>query len=365
MRYDLDMKLTWVLLLLSACASREWRTTVKSGTSEAYSAYVAKNPGTLHASVAERRAEDRGWVEADFANTSTAYSAFLAAWPASEHAPEALVRAEALGWEEAVAENTIASFSAFASRYPTSAHLAEANTTIEELWYAESKYDATETSWSRYLVRYPEGKHVVEATQERDRLVWTNTVLADTRIAYQRYVDRFPTGAHVTEARLWLAETYVTSVQVVVALIGSWQPADKHEALLGRIKKELDTGFVAELKRDFEVLPTVTFNGTRGFPHPQDQWGVRPDTGIIVVEYTERKGRKFDPSGNATDIIAVVRLYVPSTKNAVYARELEATTPEKVQGSDLTALNTGAIVDLDQQLRYLEDEIAKNRRGAP
>lgn len=357
-----NMKLTILVVALSGCAGREWRTTVKTGTSEAYTTYVANHSGTMRANVAARRAEDRGWLEAGFANTSTSYAGFAAAFPNSEHAAEAQTLAEARAWDESVAANTIPSFSAFVSRYPSSAHLAEANAQIEELWYADAKYDATEASWSRYLVRYPDGVHAEEASREREKLVWSGTVISATRLAYQRYVERFPTGAHIAEAQAWLAGTYVTTLQPVVALIGSWQPVPQHAALLARIKREVESGFVPDLARDFTVLPVKTWDGTRGFPHPHDAFGVQPGVGILVLEYTEKKGRKFDPSGNATDITAVLRLYAPNTRTAVWVRELDATTSDRVLGTDLTALNTGAIVALTEQLRSLDDELARNRK---
>lgn len=150
-----------------------------------------------------------------------------------------------------------------------------------------------------------------------------------------------------------------------MALVGSWQTPDQRPVVLARLKKELEAGFVADLSRDFRVLPLVTYDATRGLPHPQDTWGNGPDVGVLVLEYTERKGRKFDPSGNATDITAVLRLYVPRTRTAVWAREIDATTPQKVRGTDLGALHTEAIADLAGQLRSLDDEIATNRRSTP
>jgi hypothetical protein len=359
MRYDLGMKYLPLLLLL-ACASREWRDTVAANTSAAYSTYAASHGGTGRGQTAARRAEELAWTEAVASNQSVAYFSYAAAWPGAAHAEEARAKAEALGWEEAVTDGSIAALTAFVARFPQSPHVAEADTRIEDLVYEEVTREPSEASFSRYLVQYPEGRHAAEARVQYEQLSWDAAVAADTRVAYQAYVRRFPTGAHAQAAQDWLAATYVTAIQPVVAVVSTWQ--DDPRSVLSRVQRGVDRGLVLDLARDFKVLPTKGVDATRGMAHPHELVGAQRDVGILVIEYTEKKGRKFDPSGNATDISAVVRLYAPNSKTPVYVRELSATTPDKIRGTELSALNTSAIEELAGQLRSLDEELARQRR---
>jgi hypothetical protein len=361
MRYDLGMKYSLpLLLLLPACASREWRDTIAANTSAAYSTYAASHAGTVRGQRAERLAQQLAWEEAVAANRSVAYYSYASAWPGAEHAEEARAKAESLGWEEAAADGSVAALTAFVARFPQSSHVPDAHSRIEDLVYEEVKRQPSEASFSRYLVQYPEGRYAAEARVQHEQLSWDAAVAADTRTAYQAYVRKFPTGAHVQAAQDWLASTYVTSIQPVVAVVSTWQPDPR--AVLQRVQRGVDRGLVLDLARDFKVLPTKAVDATRGMAHPHEIVGVQRDVGILVIEYTEKKGRKFDPSGNATDITAVVRLYAPNSKTPVYVRELSATTPDKIRGTEISALNSSAIDELAGQLRALDEELARQRR---
>lgn len=345
-----------------ARADKAWREARKADTSAAWGLYASAHPTEPRAALARHRAERRGWDEAVAANTSASYTAYVAAFPSGQDVAEARTRAETLGWDEAVAEDTIGALTSYIGRYPRSPHVGEATQRIEELWYGQCKLEGTEAGWARYLSRYPLGKHAVEAQAERDRLAWAATTAAATRYAYRQYLERFPTGLHITEARGWLDQTYVRTLQPVVALFATYQAPGARPALLARIQGELDRGLLDDLKETFTVLPTRAIDATAGgLPNPNETIGARPDTGILVLEYSEYPGRRFDPAGVATDIAAILRLYTPNTPNPVWSRELSATTPEKVHGTNLSALQAAALQDLSEQLTALNIELAQQR----
>ena len=343
------------------CGPKDWRVAKRTNTSASYGAYASAHAGEPRAAIAARRAEARGWEEANAAGTSAAYTSFVAAFPASEHAIEARVRAETIGWTEAKASGTLPDLTTYLARYPQSVRRGEAEGLIEGLFFEEAKAEGTIASWGDYLVRYPMGAHAAEATAERDRLTWQRAVMMDTRSAYKKYLDSYPQGAHAAEASAWLAESYVTRLQPVIALIESHQGSSMHKTVLARIQREFDDGLLADLKDTFEIEATRIYDGSRGFPHPHDLLGTTLGTGVLVIEYYEREGRRFEPSGTATDITAVVRLYAPNTRNAVWVRELAASTPTRVYGADRSALNLGAIGDLGDQLRSLFVELTIQR----
>jgi hypothetical protein len=357
------MRLALLLVPLIGCASHDWREAVRADTSAAYLAYAARNPGSIKEPAARRRAEDRMWAEANTANTSTGYAAYLSAFPGGHHTAEAQARAQELGFAEAKAEGTISALSAYAIRWPASPHAEAARTQAEDLIYEQAILEGTEASWARYLVQYPNGRYAAEATTERDQLVWTETVPQKTRQAYQRYLKEFPQGVHAEEARAWIAASYVGKVQPLVALVSTFQPSAR-SSVLGRVHQAFDAGFVPDLRAArFEVLPTRTVDATNGMPHPQELLGTEPDTGILILEYHEKPGREFDPSGTATDIQAVLRLYVPNSAEPVWVRTVDATTPDTVRGTELTALNQAAIEDLVNRLHDLKPDIASQRRA--
>ncbi|MEQ1567592.1 MAG: hypothetical protein ABMA64_18260 [Myxococcota bacterium] len=351
-----------ILVLLAACGPKDWRAAVEADTSAAYLTYAVKNPTSTKLPLARRRAEQRSWTEAEASGTSVAYASYLSAFPAGDRAAEAQARAHELGWAEAGKDGTLAAYAAYVDRWPTSPHRGEAAAQVEELTYRDAAAEGTASAWGRYLLQYPSGKYAAAATQARDALIWAETPPVGTREAYQRYLDEFPAGAHADEARAWIAATYVTRIVPVVALVSSWQPRPTHAAVLARLRKGFDAEFVPELvQAGFEVLPTRAVDAIDGMKSAQEVVGIEPSTGVLVVEYRERAGRTFDPSGIATDAQVVLRLYAPNTAVPVWVRTAEATTPDKVRGSDVGALNQAAITALMEQLHQLRLDIASQR----
>lgn len=350
----------WLSVWLSGCASREWRAVVEANTSARYSTYAASHVGTARARVAAQRAEALAWEEAVASNQSTAYFSYASAWPKGEHTIEALSRAETLGWSEATADGSVAVLASYIARYPDSKHLGEAKARIEDLVHDEAQKNPTEASLGRYLVQYPEGRYTEAVRTQLEQLIWDATVAADKRAAYERYLDRYPTGMHAEEALQWLDATRVSTLQPALLLLATWHPDQK--TVLSQIKSAIDRNFIPDLARDFTLRPIKTVDATQNIQHPHDLFGTEKGVGILVIECTERRGRKFDPSGNATDITAVVKLYAPNTRNPVFVRELSATTPDKIKGIEISALHTSAIDDLVGQLRALDEELARQGR---
>lgn len=351
------------ILLLTACAGRDWRAAVREDTSAAYTAWVAAHPDSGRADLASRRAEERGWAEAQAADTAAAYGGYLGAFPSGPHAAEAHARAEVLDWEAARDSGSVQALSAYLARHPGGPHTVEANERIEKSWADEARAGGTEESWGRYLVRYPQGAWAAEARRERERLAWQTATTGATTASHSAYLRRFPDGAHAGEAEAWLVAAKVTRIQPVIVLTDTWQKDSMRSTVIARVRKELDNGLLGDLRRDFKVLPIKT-SDPRGaaLPHPQESWGVEPDTALLVVEYKETVGRRFEPDGHANDVHAVVRLYVPPTPNAVLERALDASTPERIYGTDDSVLQTSAVVELSGLLRGLAPDVLAHRR---
>jgi hypothetical protein len=127
------------------------------------------------------------------------------------------------------------------------------------------------------------------------------------------------------------------------------------KTILSRVRTQFDRGLAYDLKRDFTMRSTLTADADDGdaetVPHPQDAWGAEEGVGLLVLEYTEEKGRKFDPRGNATDIEVELALYVPATRTPVWTTTLEASTPTKIYGTNETVLHTTAVEELGSLLR--------------
>lgn len=354
-----------LLLILAspACAGRGWRAAAREDTSAAWSAWVAAHPDAGRADLAARRAEERGWAEAQAADTSEGYGAYLGAFPAGPNAPEARARAEALDWQAARDTGTVEALTGYLARHPGGPHTVEAQERIEKAWADEARAAGTEESWGRYLVRYPQGAFSAEARQERDRLAWATATTAATPAAYTAYLARFPQGAHAAEAAAWLAAAKVTRIKPVVILTGTWQRDGMRSTVLARARRELERGLLAELKRDFTVLPVTTTDPRGATPGlPQEVYGIEPDTGLLVVEYRETVGRRFEPDGHANDVHAQVRLFVPPTAAPVLERSLQASTPEKIYGTDASVLETSAVKELGGQLLSVAPEVLAHRR---
>ncbi len=355
-----------LLLLLGACAGRDWRAARRADTSAAYASFVAANPTSGKVGAAMRRAEGLDWEEARTTDTSAAYTSYLGAHPSGPHADEARSRAEALAWDEAVAAGTPEALQAYVARHPGTPHADEATALIEEAWYRQARAGATEDSWGRYIIRYPEGRFISEARAERRRLAWEAAVAGDSRASYGRYVERFPDGEHRAEADAWLASSRVLVLEPVLVLRGTWQAASARAGLLSKVRWELDNGLLRDLKREFAVLALqVEDPNGADLGHPQDVWGVEEDMGLLVIEYSEAKGRAYEPSGHATDITATLSLYTPPTREPVWTHTLQASTPEKTWGETVDALHGGAVREWSGLVRSLTPEIESNRRKTP
>lgn len=353
------------LVLGSAgCAGRDWRVAKEANTGAAYRAFVTANPEHFKVSEAMSRAEVLDWAAAEQAQTPTAYSVYLGAHPQGPHAAEAYTRAEILAWDEAVSKGTPEALSAYLARYPSSERIGLANDLIEEAWFERAKMEGTEASWGRYVVRYPDGVHLQEAQRERERLAWERTVEQNNREGYERFVMRFADSERLGEAQRWLEASRVSVLQPVVVLGKSWQPKDKRVATAMRIRGEFDRGLLYDLERDFKIKRTIMVDLNGGpAPHPQEAYGVEPDVGLLVLTYTESTGRRFEPSGYATDIAATLQLFAPPTPEPVWSVSLEASTPERAYGSSVDALHLAAVLELAGQLRGFADDLGRERRG--
>ncbi|HHO53716.1 MAG TPA: hypothetical protein ENK18_23295 [Deltaproteobacteria bacterium] len=346
------------------CAGRDWRAAKGAHTGAAYRAFVTANPEHYKVPEAMERAEVLDWAAAEESQTPAAYSVYLGAHPQGPHAAEAYARAEVLAWDEAVEQGTPEALSAYLARYPSSERIGLANDLIEDAWFERAKTEGTEASWGRYIVRYPEGTHLEEAQRERERLAWEGTVEQNNREGYERFVTRFPTSEHLGEAQRWLEASRVSVLQPVVVLGDSWQPKERRASIARRIRGEFDRGLLYDLERDFKIKRTlmVDLNGGPA-PHPQEAYGIEPDVGLLVLTCTETEGRRFEPSGTATDISATLELFVPPTPDPVWAISLSASTPERAYGSSVDALHQAAVLELAGQLRGFADDLARERRG--
>jgi hypothetical protein len=247
---------------------------------------------------------------------------------------------------------------AFVARYPSGAHAADAAAALERAWAAEARAAGTEDGWGRYLVRYPDGAFAEEARTERDRIAWNATTQANTLDAYQAYLDRYLDGAHVDEANGFVAATHVDTLQPLVVLAGTYQPKSRHVAILARLQTELERGLLTDLKRSFQLRPTMrAVAGDESTLPPEASLQPEMGVGLLVVSVDERIGRPFEPSGSATDLHTTVTLLVPPTPSPVVSQTLTASTPEKVTGTAESTLYTSAVRELGQALRAVGPEI--------
>jgi hypothetical protein len=205
-------------------------------------------------------------------------------------------------------------------------------------------------------VRYPDGAHAEEAHAERDRIAWEKAAEANTLAAYETYLDRYLGGAHREEAEAFVAATRVEVLQPIVVLAGTFQPAARHKSVLARLATEVEQGLLVELKRNFEIRPTIRVVAT-------DPAASRPDVvaemgvGLLVVTIEERVGRAFEPSGSATDLDATVTLITAPTPSPVLSRKVSASTPQKVTGTAESTLYTSAVRELGATLRGVAPDV--------
>jgi outer membrane protein assembly factor BamD (BamD/ComL family) len=349
-------------LALSGCADKDWSEAVAAGNAAAYSNYARTHPGTGRANAAQKRAEELALQEAMAARTSTAFEAFRAAYPNSPHAAEAAAQAETLGWEEA-ARDGAAGYTLFLARYPRSPRAPEAEARIEELVWTDATSANTEEAFGRYLLRYPNGPHAADARQRRTDLAWQATTTADTVDAYERFLKKYGGGGHTDEARAWLDATKVSRLHPVVVLLESWQDDRLRSTILARYRSAFDAQVLAGLGTEFG-MDAISLVDAKKVPwtHPHELFGAAADTGVLVLEVTEKRGAAFEPSGHATRVVARLSFYAPNTRTPVIVRTFEAATPQKVKGIDESSLHTGAVQAVAEQVRVAEPEIVRQKR---
>jgi len=335
---------------------------VRTNTSAAYVAYFTENPTSPKAGAAWKRGEELAWSEARAAPTAATYGAYVYAFPQGPHAAEAREIAERMEFEAAVADGSISALAAYGARHPTGPYAAEATAALERAYVAEARAAGTEAAWGKVLQRYPEGAYAEEARTERDRIAWSATTEAGTLQAHLRYLDDYPAGEHADEAMAFVAATRVGMLQPVVVLTRSYQPPSIHRSVLTKWQKEIEKGMLAELRSDFEIRPTLPLLAIEpGAPRGRDAVAAEPGLGVLVVEIEERVGRPFEPSGAATDLRATVELLVPPTRTPVVARTIEASTPERVTGAQVSSLYTSAVQEMAASLHTVVPEVATFR----
>jgi len=334
-----------VSFVLPGCAGKAWREARRTNTSEAYAAFVARQPEHPKVSKARLRAEDLDWDTSLAADTADAYAMFIATHPASPRVPEARVLAEQRAWVEAKADGSIGALEGYLARFGTGGeHEAEAQTLIEKAWYDRAATDDSVESWSRYLVRYPAGAFLTEARERRDLLGWNLTVETGTREAYENYLRRFPRGEHRDAARAWLASLRVHTLQPVLVYRRTWRPDSRRRWDRAVYQRDLERGLLYDLARSFTIRPVIVEDDPeRALAHIQERHGVEEGVGLLELVVDEAEGRTFEPSGRATDIKATLSVYAPPTIAPVWSVELEQSTPARIYGSTVESLYTEAV----------------------
>lgn len=355
--------LSLLLAVVAGCADHAWKETVAAGNAAAYANYARTHPGTARGNGAARRAESLAWDEAVAANTSVAFESFRGAYPSSPHAEEAATRAESLAWEEA-GKAGAAGYTLYLARYPRSPRAPEAEARIEELVWQEATTAHTEDAYGRYLLRYPNGPHAGQARQQREDLAWAACTKADTVDAYDRFLRKYEGGAHTAEAKAWLDATKVRRLHPVVVLLNSWLDDKQRATILARYRSEFDRQVLAGLGQEFGMEPISLVDAKKvPWTHPHDLFGAVTETGVLVLEVTEKRGAAFEPDGHATNVEAKLSFYAPNTRTPVIERTFRAATPAKVKGIDESSLHQGAVKAAVEQVRAAEAEIVRQRKA--
>lgn len=351
------------MLLLGGCAGSAWRTAERANTGEAYRAFLTTNPDHRQAGIARERAEALDWARAVALDTPEAYLAYIGAHPTGPHAADAGAAAEARAWQAARADGSPEALASFLARFPASKHRAETQDLIEAGWYDRAVTNNTEEAWSRYLLRYPDGQFVEAAKAERERLAWESTQAQNTRFAYERFATRYPNSERRKDAQAWIEQSRVRVIQPVVVLGEASVPESARPALAQQVRRELERSLLYELRQDFRILRTVMVDLRGGpAPHPQEAYGVKADTGLLVLTYRDAAGREFKPSGRATDIKATLELYAPPTDKPTWSTEFETTTPDTIRGATVDSLRRGALDELARRLVGFSDTLRNERR---
>lgn len=356
--------LGWAVLWgLAGCASHDWRVAERANTGEAYRAFVTANPDHPRVEQAKDRAERLDWARAVELDTPEAYLAYVGAFPTGPHAADAVAAAEERAWSQVQREGTPEALATYLARFPDTNRRGEVEDLIEAGWYDRAVQENTEDAWSRYLIRYPQGQFVEAAKAERERLAWESTTRENTRWAFERFVMKYPASARFDEAEQWIEASRVRVLQPVVVLGASTVPDDKRALLAGMIKQELQLTLLYDLRQDFEILRPILVDLNGGpEPHPQQAYGIKPDTGLLVLTYHDKAGREFKPTGRATDISAKLELYAPPTDKPTWTVSFEASTPERVRATTVEGLREAAIRRLGTRLRGFAPELRNERR---
>jgi len=240
--------------------------------------------------------EDAAWEEARAADSLEAYEAFVAQWPDSLHRDAARMRIVQL---EERGQNTIARVQDYLNRLgyrvPQDGQL-ETRTTesirdfeqaqglvvtgtadevvleslIEEYnqrddaAWTEAGDDDSEASYQQYRENFPGGRYVDQVDERiasvRDREAWSVARGADTETAYRQYAEAFPQGVHIGEVEGEIARVQAEA-QRRRELSEAEEQRRREEAAAAERRRALITGIQTELKR---LGRDVTIDGVAG-----------------------------------------------------------------------------------------------------
>ena len=352
-----------VLALSGGCANSAWRAAERANTGDAYRAFITTNPDHRRAQEARSRAESLDWEQAVQLDTPGAYLAYVGAHPDGAHAADAAAAAEDRAWRDADADGSPEALGSFLVQFRDTARRAEVEERIEAGFYERAVSENTEDAWSRYLLRYPDGQFVEAAKAERERLAWAATEASNSRNAYERFAAKYAMSDRRALAMDWIERSRVLVLQPVVVLGEASVSDAQRPALARQVRRELEQSLLYELRQDFRILRTVMVDLRGGpEPHPQEAYGIKPDTGLLVLTYRDAAGREFKPSGRATDISAKLELYAPPTNKPTWATTFEASTPGRVRGQTEATLRQGAITEMGERMIGFSDSLRDERR---
>jgi TPR repeat protein/outer membrane protein assembly factor BamD (BamD/ComL family) len=197
--------------------------------------------------------DERAWEQAVRSGTVDAYAAYLKTWSASGHyLQQASDRLEELqdeaAWTEARSLDSAASYRSYRQRFPKGLHVKDADDRLEqredETAWEHAKSENTAASYELYLGGRLKARHSVEAQARLDALdegAWKQSQSLDTIGEYTSYLNRWPNGKYsqiaarrinqLQEEADWQKVTQEPSVNSIRRFIKDWpQSAHKQEA---------------------------------------------------------------------------------------------------------------------------------------
>ncbi|MCA9569118.1 MAG: hypothetical protein KC656_14820 [Myxococcales bacterium] len=209
----------------------------KSGTVEAYEAWIAKHPDGPWLQEAKDAIDEMAWEKARTTDSDLAYRQYVYDFPEGLHRRQAQLFVEHNAYLEVMKRPSREKWEGFLEKFPEGTYANEARLQIDNIDWRAAQRSNTPEAYRAFIEKHPEGPNMKRAVAREEERFFEKSAQVLSEFQLKAYLERWPKGRFVREAHALLGEVAIDDVVVIVE--GSLEEADR-EAVRAKLLELLE-----------------------------------------------------------------------------------------------------------------------------